>query len=99
MKIVVMGFVLAAAQIGFACVQQEAQFIGSVVSHKKEAVDQYIVDCSFEIDYSMFNVSRTCPLVIGEVSGLRFSDRDCALKNGDQVSGVLVKKDGVVVIE
>jgi hypothetical protein len=86
-------------QVGFACVQQEAQFIGNVKNFQKVAVDQYIYDCSYQIDFTMFNPSYVCPLVVGEVSMTRFEDLNCSLKNGDQVSGVLIKKDDLVTIE
>ena len=86
-------------QISMACGQHEAQFIGYVKNFQKVAVDQYIVDCSYEIEFTMFNSSMVCPLVIGEVSYLRFEDQSCQLKDGQQVSGVMVKIDGKVTIE
>lgn len=74
----------------FACENQEAQFIGKVKSQPH---------CTFQIEYSMFNSSYVCPLVIGEVSGETFSDASCSLKNGDQISGIMHKIDGVLSIE
>src|SRR4051812_7030092 len=77
--------------------QEEAQFIGKVRSHRPEAADQSM--CSFKIDFSMYNESMVCPLNSGESSDTTFYDSGCSLKDGDQVSGYLVKKWGVVLWE
>lgn len=91
-RFLVAAVLFASVGSAMACDQQEAQFIGLVKNYSA-------ANCSFEIEYSMFNPSYVCPLVPGEVSSLKFTDAACGLKNGDQVSGVLVKKDDSVVIE
>lgn len=87
--------VLLAGTSALACGQQEAQFIGKVVKHTKASNG-----CSFEITYTMYNVSMVCPLDEGEASGTVFADLDCRLQNGSTISGYLVKKnDGSIYIE
>jgi hypothetical protein len=98
MKTIIVLASLFVAQMSLACLQQEAQFIGHVKNFQSEKVGQKVT-CSYEIEYKMFNSSYVCPLWIGEVSDLRFADETCQKQNGEQVSGVLVKKDDVVVIE
>ena len=98
MKTIIVLASLFVAQMSLACLQQEAQFIGHVKNFQKEK-DEHLVSCSYEIEYTMFNSSIVCPLFIGDVSELRFADESCQKQNGEQVSGVLVKKDDVVVIE
>lgn len=80
---------LLAGTSAFACGQQEAQFIGKVMNHAKTQNG-----CTFEIYFTMYNVSGVCPLDEGEVAGTRFVDASCSLKDGAAVSGYLVKKDG-----
>ena len=94
MKSIVLIASILSAQISFACVQQEAQFIGNVKNFQSVGSN-----CSYGIDFTMFNSSFVCPLDIDEVSTLRFADKSCQLKDGDQVSGVMVKQDDSVVIE
>lgn len=97
MKVILTAFFLAASTT-FACGQQEAQFIGNVINQSKIQSGSS-TSCTFEITYSMFNYSMVCPLDEGEVYGVKFEDAACSLKNGDQVSGILIKKDGAVYIE
>ena len=98
MKTIIVLASLFVAQMSLACLQQEAQFIGHVKNFQSEKNGQQ-VSCSYQIDYTMFNSSYVCPLYIGEVSYLRFVDETCQKQNGEQVSGILVKKDDVVFIE
>ena len=90
--LVVFGSVVAQA----ACFQ-EAQFIGTVKNHNPIQKSESITECFYQIEYSMFNSSYSCPLVIGEASLAVFQDYTCAMKNGDKLSGVLVKNnDGYI---
>ena len=75
---------------GYAC-QEEAQFMGTIKNKS--------ADCSFEINFELFNSSIVCPLDIEDADSIRFENKDCSFKNGDSVSGVLVKKDNQIVIE
>ena len=86
------------AQMSLACLQQEAQFIGSVKNFQNQR-GEHINSCSYEIEFSMYNPSYVCPLDIDEVSSLRFADDSCQQQDGNQVSGVLVKKNDVTYIE
>ncbi|MBC7538553.1 MAG: hypothetical protein H7281_07020 [Bacteriovorax sp.] len=47
----------------------------------------------------MFNSSFICPLDIDEVFTEHFQDYDCKFKNGDQVSGVMVKLNDKIILE
>lgn len=87
------------SQAEFNCTQQEAQFIGTVRDTRVEWIDQGVFDCYFKIEFSRYNISMVCPLDISEAEGFELLDASCALKDGDEVSGILVKKDGVLFIE
>lgn len=92
-------FVTFGAVAAQACLQ-EAQFIGQVKNYNVIQKSESIMECYYQIEYSMFNSSYVCPLVIGEVSYLTFQDHSCSLKNGTQVSGILTKdENGKVAIE
>lgn len=93
MKNIILGLALisaAAMSSAFAC-SPEAQFIGTVTNVS--------ADCSYEIDFSAYNHSQICPLGIDEALVTRFENKNCALKDGDAVSGYLIVKDSKVVIE
>jgi len=75
-----------------ACSNPEAQFIGNVASYDAK-------DCSFKVDFTMYNESMVCPLSSGEAAEARFVDKTCSLKDGDFISGYLIVVDGKVVIE
>ncbi len=90
---------LVSAQSVLACSNPEAQFIGKVTEYKKVGVDQYLYDCSFKIDFTSYQASGVCPLDSAEASNTEFVDANCELKNGDEVSGYLVVKNGQIVIE
>lgn len=93
MKNVILGLALissAAMSSAYACSAPEAQFIGIVKNATAE--------CTYEIEFTMYNPSMVCPLSIDEALTV-YTDKSCTLKNGDQVSGVLVVKDGNLEIE
>ena len=98
MKTLILASALVISSAVFACDQQEAQFIGKVRNYSVVQNGNSRI-CTFEIDYSMFNYSQVCPLDEGEVAGIRFSDSSCSMKDGDQVSGIMVKKGDSVYIE
>jgi hypothetical protein len=79
-----------------AC-QEEAQFIGSVRNHQQQTADGSM--CSFQMDFSQYNESMVCGLNDADASTALFFDAGCTMKDGDQVSGYLVKKWGVVLWE
>ena len=86
-------FALGSAEV-WACDQQELQFIGNVINHNRSAIS-----CTFEIRFSMANPSFVCPLTPGELSGVAFVDEPCALAEGDQISGVIVRRGDDIWIE
>ncbi len=83
----------------FDCTQSEAQFIGKIKSTRVERIDQGVRDCFHKLDFSLFNSSMVCPLDIDEALNLEVFDYNCQLSEGSEVSGVLVLKDGQLVIE
>jgi hypothetical protein len=103
MKNLVLGFTFLCAAlfstVNHACSPQRAQFIGTVTNLTTTQISQTVTECFYEVEISMFNSSYSCPLDIAEVSSARFQDQDCALKNGDQVSGVMAKINNLIVLE
>ncbi len=95
--VIAIGFLFSAGA-ALAC-NPEAQFIGKVTEYSKERLDQNVIECSFKINFTDYKESGVCPLSYYEASETRFADTSCSLKNGDQVSGYLIVKDGQVVIE
>jgi hypothetical protein len=70
--------------------QEEAQFIGKVKNIKPLNQDWSM--CSFQIEFTMYNESMVCPLNSGEADHQTFYDAGCNYKDGEQVSGYLVRK-------
>lgn len=95
--VIAIGFLFSAGA-ALAC-NPEAQFIGKVTEYSKDRLDQNVIECSFKIDFTDYKESGVCPLSYGEASEARFADTSCSLKNGDEVSGYLIVKDGQVVID
>jgi hypothetical protein len=82
--------------------QQEAQFISKVKSLTKD-----YTGCVVKIDLNntkIYNPSMVCPLEIEEVVaegiqvGLR-DGHDCAFDVGDEISGVIVRKNSKLILE
>ncbi len=82
----------------------EAQIIAKVGPIKSKTM----LSCVVEIDASsiqLYNMSGVCPLDIDEVLATGVSvglkdGHDCALSEGDVISGVIVKKPwGILVLE
>lgn len=99
--------VLGTSAMAFDCVQTEAQFFGQV-SDLFEYSDDYAQTgvCSFRIkfDVNQYRENQVCPLDIQEAQAATFTydlrEQTCPVSfNGQEISGYLVKKDGVVVIE
>jgi hypothetical protein len=86
-------FTIATAQ---ACEVNSAQFIGKVRDLKVVWMDQGVRDCVFKIEFTQFQPAFACPVYPGEATYREFTDYDCQrnLSNGDQVSGVILEKDG-----
>ncbi|MBC7712447.1 MAG: hypothetical protein H7177_03865 [Rhizobacter sp.] len=92
MKNAILVLALFSSVTAIAC-QQEAQFIGKVTNYSK-------TDCSYDINFSMFNSSYVCPLDIDEAGPARLTDKSCSLKNGDPISGVLIRNsENEIVLE
>lgn len=95
--VLAIGFLFSAGS-ALAC-NPEAQFIGTVTEYSKDRLDQNVIECSFKIEFNDYKESGVCPLSYSDAATTRFADTSCSLKNGDQVSGYLIVKDGQVVIE
>lgn len=95
--ILVAGFVMA-SQSALACLG-EAQIIARATKITPQAAGS----CQVSVEFSsvkMFNENQTCPLDISEVVAYGFSVRNCTLKAGDDVSGIIVvDSDGQLVLE
>lgn len=83
------------------CVQNEAQFIGNVTELRIIDLDQGQRDCTFKIAFTLFNESGVCPLYISVAQVAELEDRLCSLElaNGDEISGILIEKNGYIFIE
>ena len=99
MKPFILCLLLSYAANSFSCEIQEAQFIGTVQNLNEFQNGTANKKCTFQIEFTMLNPSYVCPLVIGEISTVIFADDSCELKNGQAVSGILKKVDGIVEIE
>jgi hypothetical protein len=91
---------LFASSFAFACDQQEMQFMGKAthVNHHRFNLNSRQI-CTYEIELTMANSSVTCPLVEGEVAGIRFVDSNCLLQEGSNISGVIVRKNSTFWVE
>lgn len=85
----------------FECKQNEAQFIGTVKDLRVVRIDQGIRDCFYKIEFSSYQVHGLCPLDEGKAASAELADYDCSmsLKNGQDISGYLVEKDGNVYLD
>lgn len=85
----------------FECSQNEAQFIGNVTELKVTRIDQGIWDCTYKISFTRFNPSIVCPLDMELAAQEEFQDYNCSRQftNGDEISGILVEKNGSIFIE
>lgn len=100
MKSLIAAFVVIISASAFACDQQEMQFIGKAVRVNRHSFNQNIKQvCSYEIALTMANSSITCPLVEGEVVGIRFVDANCNLTESSQISGVIVRRHNTFWVE
>lgn len=75
------------------CAKPEAQFRG-VVSEVESTNG-----CSFKIAFAEYAESEVCGLDISLASSTKYSDPTCSLSVGTEISGYLVVKNGVVVID
>lgn len=99
MRSVLFFFLMTLASASWGCPQQEGQFFGIVRDHQNLKQSQGSSRCSFELELTSFQSSFVCPLFPGEVSTLRIEDPQCQLREGDQLSGILVLKNGILTIE
>lgn len=84
------------------CTQTEAQFIGKIAAVVDLVrIDQGQYDCAWKLEFTQFSPSFICPLDIDEAMSAKIpmTDGDCMTAVGQQVSGVLVQKDGKYFID
>jgi hypothetical protein len=81
-----------------ACSNPEAQFTGVVTSVEKYETYHYITECFYKVKFTDFKASSVCPLDEEVAVAAEFSNPTCDLKEGAQVSGYLVVKNGEVII-
>ena len=90
---------LVAANSALACSNPEAQFVGTVTNHQEYTSYEVLVECYYSVKFSEYKESGVCALDEQEASKAVFFDATCSLKDGDQVSGYLVVKDGEIAID
>lgn len=83
------------------CKQNEAQFTGHVTELKILKIDQGVWDCTFKISFTRFNPSIVCPLDFNRAANEELQDYNCSRRftNGDEISGILIEKNGYIAIE
>lgn len=86
----ILSFLVFASSSAFAC-DPEAQFIGNVSEYDHAT-------CTYRIRYTFFHHSTLCPLDRAEASTWTFEDNTCSLKEGDRISGYLVKEGDFIRI-
>ena len=92
---------LSSTAYSFSCEQNEAQFIGKVTQLREEIIDQAVRDCYVKIDFRYFNENILCPLDRMTAEFSEIKDYDCQrhLEAGQEVSGILIEKNGDLFIE
>lgn len=84
----------------YDCKQKEAQFMGTVVNVQKDYLDQNVVECYFQIEFSSYSPHALCPLDYLNAASVKHLASSCqSVKEGDEVSGVLVQKNSFIYIE
>lgn len=84
------------------CQQREIQIQGFAKVLDPELGDVHETICRFQIDFSKpirFSVSQVCPLDLDPLREVQFIDADCEIKQGAEVSGVIVEKNGIYSFE
>ena len=84
------------------CQQREIQIQGFAKVLTPELGDVHETICRFQIDFSKpirFSVSQVCPLDLDPLREVQFIDADCEIKQGAEVSGVIVEKNGFYFFE
>ncbi|MFL5815152.1 MAG: hypothetical protein ACJ763_16365 [Bdellovibrionia bacterium] len=99
MRNLILGLLLVSAYSASACEIERAQFIGKVKNHYDVMTSENSSVCYYQIEFKMFNPAYDCPLTPGEISTVEYLDSKCALKSGDQVSGVIAKSGEYTYIE
>jgi uncharacterized protein YdbL (DUF1318 family) len=82
-----------------ACMNPEAQFTGVISEVQKYEYNHFLDRCFYKIKFIDYKASDVCGLDEAVSAEAEFYDQTCALTVGTQVSGYLVIKDGVVVID
>lgn len=85
----------ASAAAAEQCQQEEAQFRGTVTDVQESGTDA----CTYRIDYSDLISSAACPMNEEHAWLSRLVSSPCTVKEDDDISGYLIFKDGILVIE
>ena len=83
------------------CRQNEAQFIGNITELHVVNMGAGVRDCTYKISFTQFNENRVCPLDFSQAQLAVFEDYLCSSKftNGDEISGVIIERNGSVFVE
>ncbi|CAN5566329.1 hypothetical protein BH10BDE1_BH10BDE1_35430 [soil metagenome] len=97
-----MAFVFFAQPVT-ACEVQEMQFFGIVRNVQQSSAIVGATVCIYQVELVSEPMapapSYLCPLVPGEASALSFVDLTCTKRDGDKISGIMVKKGSESWIE
>lgn len=89
----------AQSSADIACDQYEAQFSGVVTEVNQKRSTNGEVVCRFKAQALTYNVSWVCPLPLVTLNLNYVVDSNCSKSVGDEVSGILVLRDGVIRLE
>lgn len=99
-KTLLMVLVAVSSSMAFASDKQEAQVIGT--AKRVANGDGQSSSCSFSLKFKHYresNACKSCGLSESEASEAILEDVKCKVADGQEVSGVLVKKDGKISLE
>lgn len=99
MKSLILTIILMMGLESLACERLESQVEGVVknvnVAHAKAGV----IDCSYDLVITQFSSQGSCALQLNEARRARLQDHRCFLKEGDFISGKLVKAGSDYLVE
>lgn len=85
----------------YECSKNEAQFIGTVKDYWVSYDDHGIQDCSVTVEFSDYRDSFLCPIGYEVAAQSEILVENCSQKfvKGQPISGYLVEKNGVIVLD
>jgi hypothetical protein len=83
------------------CKEKAGQlFLGKARNVKVFMLDQYMPDyCTYQIEFVHYQTAFYCGLGAGEIGHLSLRDDSCSIKEGMELSGILVLKEDQLSLE